>query len=452
MLYACGVGARPYEDLNFLFEGKGPKVLPTFAVIGGMAGHGRHGPARGHQPDADPSRLARRSPCTARSRHRARSRCRASSQSSGTRARLRSSALTTTATDKDGPLFSATASIFARGSGGFGGERGPSTKGVNAPPERAPDHTISDETRFEQAAIYRLSGDRNPLHIDPEFAKVGGFDTPILHGLCTYGFVGRAILKAVCGNDPANFKSFDARFTDVVFPGDTIITKLWVDGKEAIVHGRDAEGQRSLVWSEGHLRLDVQQGGHMTTTIRTELPEVVRNFLNGRPKQLFIDGAFVDATDGLTFDTIDPATEQVLAQVALGSKQDVDRAVKAARTAFEDGRWRDLPPRNKEAILRKLADLIEANATEIGTVETLDNGKPLQMGIGEARGAAETFRYYSGWPTKIIGTSCLPIVEVQLRPSRAGRCLWTDHPVELPADHGRVEDRAGARVREHSRA
>ena len=87
-----------------------------------------------------------------------------------------------------------------------------------------------------------ITGDRNPLHIDPEFAKVGGFDTPILHGLCTYGFVGRAILQAVCGNDPANFKSFEARFSDVVYPGDTIITKLWVDGKEAIVQAETQKG------------------------------------------------------------------------------------------------------------------------------------------------------------------------------------------------------------------
>jgi acyl dehydratase len=150
--------------------------------------------------------------------------------------------LQTTATDEAGKLFTSKASIFARGSGGFGGERGPSTKGVNAPPERAPDHVIEDETRLEQAAIYRLSGDRNPLHIDPEFAKMGGFDTPILHGLCTYGFVGRAILNTLCGRDPSKFTSLEARFTDVVYPGDTIITKLWVDGKEAIVTAETQKG------------------------------------------------------------------------------------------------------------------------------------------------------------------------------------------------------------------
>ena len=241
MLYACGVGARPYEDLDFLFEGKGPKVLPTFAVIGGMAGMGVMGQLEGINPmlilhGSEAITLHRELPSAGK----------VTLQGELTELWDKGSAavigITTTATDDNGPLFTATANIFARGSGGFGGERGPSTKGVNAPPERAPDHTISDETRGEQAAIYRLSGDRNPLHIDPEFAKVGGFDTPILHGLCTYGFVGRAILKALCGNDPARFKSFEARFSDVVYPGDTIITKLWVDGNEAIVQAETQKG------------------------------------------------------------------------------------------------------------------------------------------------------------------------------------------------------------------
>jgi len=241
MLYACGVGARPYDDLEFLFEGKGPKVLPTFAVIGGMAGMGVLGKLEGINPmlilhGSEAITLHREIPATGK----------VTLEGELTELWDKGSAavitIATTATDEQGPLFTASASIFARGSGGFGGERGPSTKGLNAPPERAPDHTISDETRIEQAAVYRLSGDRNPLHIDPEFAKVGGFETPILHGLCTYGFVGRAILKALCGNNPAAFKSFEARFTDVVYPGDTIITKLWVDGKEAIVQAETQKG------------------------------------------------------------------------------------------------------------------------------------------------------------------------------------------------------------------
>jgi len=177
MLYACGVGARPYDDVNFLFEGKGPKVLPTFGVIGGMAGMGVMGQLEGINPmlilhGSQSITLHRELPAEGK----------VTLQGELTELWDKGSAavigITTTATDDKGALFTAGANIFARGSGGFGGERGPSTKGVNAPPEREPDHTISDETRIEQAAIYRLSGDRNPLHIDPEFAKVGGFDTP----------------------------------------------------------------------------------------------------------------------------------------------------------------------------------------------------------------------------------------------------------------------------------
>lgn len=241
MLYALGVGARPYEDLDFLFEGKGPKVLPTFGVISGMAGMGVMGQIEGINPvmilhGSESIELHRELPPDAKVTLQGEL---AEIWDKGSAAVI---GVQTTATDDKGPLFTAKASIFARGSGGFGGERGPSTKGVNAPPERAPDHVVSDETRIEQAAIYRLSGDRNPLHIDPDFGKAAGFETPILHGLCTYGFVGRAILNTLCGRDPARFTSFDARFTDVVYPGDTIITKMWVDGNEAIVQAETQKG------------------------------------------------------------------------------------------------------------------------------------------------------------------------------------------------------------------
>lgn len=242
MLYNLGIGARPYEDLDFLYEGKGPKVFPTFAVIGGMAGMGVMGQIEGINPvmilhGEQSITLHRELPPEAKVTLEGEL---VEVWDKGGAAVL---GIETTASDGDGPLFTAKAGIFARGSGGFGGERGPSSKKKNVAPEREPDHSISDETRIEQAAIYRLSGDRNPLHVDPEFAKAGGFDTPILHGLCTYGFVGRAILKAVCDNDPARLTSFEARFADVVFPGDTITTKLWVDGGEAVVEAATQDGK-----------------------------------------------------------------------------------------------------------------------------------------------------------------------------------------------------------------
>ena len=82
-----------------------------------------------------------------------------------------------------------------------------------------------------QAAIYRLSGDRNPLHIDPDFAKMAGYDRPILHGLCTFGHVGRAVLASYCDNDPDRFVGMSVRFSGVVYPGDTITTEMWDAGQ-----------------------------------------------------------------------------------------------------------------------------------------------------------------------------------------------------------------------------
>jgi acyl dehydratase len=149
----------------------------------------------------------------------------------------------TAAEDDNGPMFTTRSTLFIRGAGGFGGERGPSTAGLNVPPERQPDHVVEDVTRPEQGAIYRLSGDFNPLHIDPDFAKMAGFDKPIVHGLCTYGFAGRAILRVLCGGEPSRFESFDARFADNVYFGDTIITKIWRTGAgEAIVQAETQKG------------------------------------------------------------------------------------------------------------------------------------------------------------------------------------------------------------------
>src|SRR5207248_11046617 len=103
-----------------------------------------------------------------------------------------------------------------------------------AAPERPADHVLSYQTRPDQALTYRLSGDRNPLHSDPEVAKLAGFPSPILHGLCTYGFTGRALLHALCGSDPARFKSMEGRFSRPVFPGDALTVRMWIDGNDAV--------------------------------------------------------------------------------------------------------------------------------------------------------------------------------------------------------------------------
>jgi len=125
-------------------------------------------------------------------------------------------------------LATTRSSVFIRGEGGFGGERGPSGADWEMP-TRAPDLTVTYQTRPEQALVYRLTGDRNPLHSDPRFAARGGLERPILHGMCTYGFTGRALLHAVCGSDPARFHGMEGRFTRPVVPGDELTILIWVD-------------------------------------------------------------------------------------------------------------------------------------------------------------------------------------------------------------------------------
>ena len=141
---------------------------------------------------------------------------------------------TTTLVSTGEPLFSTRMSAFIRGEGGWGGDRGPAG-GANAAPEREPDHAVTVQTRPDQALVYRLSGDRNPLHSDPAFAAMGGFDRPILHGLCTYGFTGRALLHELCGGDPARFTGMDARFSSPVMPGEALTVKAWDDGDGACI-------------------------------------------------------------------------------------------------------------------------------------------------------------------------------------------------------------------------
>lgn len=224
MLYALGVGAG-LDELDFIYE-KNLKVLPTFAVIpafpvmGGLGSvitfnpalllHGEQG-IRLNGPIPTSGKLTTTGKIAA-----------VWDKGSGAVVVIESE----TRDESGKALFSNTASVFLRGEGGFGGERGPSGP-KNVPPDRAPDATVSYTTLPIQAALYRLSGDRNPLHIDPEFAKLGGFDRPILHGLCTFGHVGRAILHTYAGSDPARFKSMEARFSGVVFPGETITTEMW---------------------------------------------------------------------------------------------------------------------------------------------------------------------------------------------------------------------------------
>jgi acyl dehydratase len=124
------------------------------------------------------------------------------------------------------PLYSTRMSAFIRGEGGWGGDRGPSGP-QNEPPDRPPDHTVTYQTSPDQAFLYRLNGDRNPLHTDPSFAAAGGFDKPILHGLCSYGFTGRGLLHLLCDSDPAAFHHIEGRFASPVLPGEALTISAW---------------------------------------------------------------------------------------------------------------------------------------------------------------------------------------------------------------------------------
>lgn len=240
ILYALGVGAGALDptgsELEFTTEnsnGVTQKVLPTMAVVlgglgGGLRDIGTFNPAM--VVDGGRTVIAHREIPVAGT-------IRSHSRVIGVYDKG-SGAVVVTETEavdasSDEALFDLRTQIFIRGEGGFGGDRGPSGP-KNVAPDRSPDHQVTYPTREDQALLYRLSGDRNPLHSDPSFAALAGFPKPILHGLCTYGFTGRALLHELCGSDPARFKSMEGRFSKPVLPGDALTVKMWVEGDEAV--------------------------------------------------------------------------------------------------------------------------------------------------------------------------------------------------------------------------
>lgn len=248
LLYSLGVGAG-VDELNFTTE-KTQEVLPTFAVIIGGGGVpfdkiGKFNPAmlvHGEQA------IEVFAPIPADGTVRSTGRIAAIWDKGKGAVVVMESESVDAATEE--PLFKTTMSAFIRGEGGFGGERGPSAA-TDAIPDREPDHQVTYETSADQALLYRLSGDRNPLHSDPEFAKLAGFDRPILHGLCTYGFTGRALLHTVCGGTVENFKSMSGRFSKPVLPGDALTVSMWVDGKDVSFQTRTQDGE--VVFDQGKL-------------------------------------------------------------------------------------------------------------------------------------------------------------------------------------------------------
>ena len=141
--------------------------------------------------------------------------------------------------ESGGPLFTNRFSIFLRGEGGFGGDPGP--KAANPRPDREPDEVVESPTLPQQALLYRLSGDKNPLHADPEFAKLGGFDQPILHGLCSFGIVCKAVTDRALGGETSRVARYQVRFAGVVFPGETLVTSLWREGDRILIEAKTRE-------------------------------------------------------------------------------------------------------------------------------------------------------------------------------------------------------------------
>ncbi len=230
LLYAVGIGAGR-DELAFTTEnskGIDQLVFPTFPVVIGMG----RGMSLGNIGTFNPAMLVHGQ--QAITLHRlipVEGTATITGEITGMYDKGKAAVVVTASTaEMDGePLFTTTSSIFLRGEGGWGGERGPSGP-KNVPPERDADHVVTYQTSPDQAYVYRLSGDRNPLHSDPSFAAMGGFDRPILHGLCSYGFTGRALLHTLCGSDPARFHHVEGRFAAPVMPGDALTIRMWTIG------------------------------------------------------------------------------------------------------------------------------------------------------------------------------------------------------------------------------
>lgn len=233
MLYALGVGfgrdPLDEKELDYVFEGNALKTVPSMAVVltrgslladcGWDYSQVLHGEQR--------LELYRPLPPTGELIADARV-VEAYDKGEGKGAVIYSEIEVRLKSDGE-PLFKVGSATFARGDGGFGGCTDPAPA-PHAIPERDPDLSCEMETRVDQALLYRLNGDRNPLHADPALAKRAGFPVPILHGLCTYGTACRALVTTICDYDHTMIRGLDVRFSAPVYPGETIITDMWRDG------------------------------------------------------------------------------------------------------------------------------------------------------------------------------------------------------------------------------
>jgi len=243
VLYNLAIGARRDHELPLLFEGadkQGPLVFPTYAVIpawpamlklfdavgGDMLGivHGAQSVTI-HRPFAPAGRVF------------------TTGRVAGVYdlKRLAQTTFVSETRDEAGQLLCETSwDIIFRLDGGFGGEKPPKAEKVR-PPERDADFVVEESTSTEQALLYRLNGDHNPLHADPAIGEKAGFGQPILHGLCTFGHVARHVVNAACGGDPSRLRSLEGQFRKPVWPGDTLVTRGWQEGDHLVIEMRTRE-------------------------------------------------------------------------------------------------------------------------------------------------------------------------------------------------------------------
>jgi acyl dehydratase len=258
MLYAIGIGmgADPLNrnELSYVFEQPALKTVPSMATVLTRipllkdCGYDYTKVVHGEQL------LTLHRPLPAEGELIASARVTAAyDKGAGKGAVIYTEAVVKSATDGK-PMFTLLGSTFARGDGGFGGPAGSGPQ-PHPIPDRKPDATMILQTRKDQALLYRLNGDRNPLHADPDLAKRVGFPVPILHGLCTYGIACRAILQTVAAYDHTRITGFDVRFSAPVYPGEAIATDMWIDGAVVSFRCRIPERNDVVVINNGKCTL-----------------------------------------------------------------------------------------------------------------------------------------------------------------------------------------------------
>ena len=266
-IYALGVGAATHpgddRDLQLVYElhGRGMKALPTYGVIPAintiltLGKQGKQAPGLRYGLDRvlhgeQYTELKRPLPLAAKLTHRSRIK---DIFDKGKNALVITEIVSY---DEAGmELTRNEVTTFVRGAGGWGGDRGPS-QDVNTPPDRAPDQVVEDRVPAHQALLYRLSGDWNPLHADPGFAKAFGFERPILHGLCSFGYAGRHVVQAFAPDgNPDYFKSIRVRFATPVLPGETLVTEMWKESDQKIIFRTKVKERNVVVISNAAVEL-----------------------------------------------------------------------------------------------------------------------------------------------------------------------------------------------------